>query len=294
MTTNLHPASPETILARLGKPRDEIARLADDHTMAVQAWLSTRAPQARCLEGIGVTAGSTGLAVSLLNLALGGHYPPGTSNETVAAEIKAVKAFFTDQGVPWYWWLGPCSHPPDMDRRLERHGLADDRPPLPALVAPLPAHFLPLNPDVQIWLAASRADLEAASTIRRIAFRFPDGADKRHPVAHDYFEAMADDWLNGDPARLYLARLPGGPPAAIGALIIGAGLPGVYVMATLPEWGRRGLGKAILARILSDAAADGHTLIVLTASQFGYPLYRQFGFEHIFDYAIYRPTQKGP
>jgi GNAT superfamily N-acetyltransferase len=101
---------------------------------------------------------------------------------------------------------------------------------------------------------------------------------------------MADDWLNSDPARLYLARLPGGPPAAIGALIMGAGLPGVYVMATLPEWSRRGLGKAILARILSDAAADGETLIVLTASHFGYPLYRQFGFEHIFDYAIYRPT----
>jgi predicted N-acetyltransferase YhbS len=60
-------------------------------------------------------------------------------------------------------------------------------------------------------------------------------------------------------------------------------------MATLPEWGRRGLGKAILARILTDAAADGHDLIALTAGVKGYPLYRQFGFEHIFDYAIYRP-----
>jgi predicted acetyltransferase len=61
-------------------------------------------------------------------------------------------------------------------------------------------------------------------------------------------------------------------------------------MATLPEWSRRGLGKAILARILADAAADGHRLIVLTASSRGYRLYRQFGFEHIFDYAIYRPV----
>jgi len=273
---------------------DEITRMADDHTMAVQAWLSTRAPQARRFQGIGVTAGSSGLAVPLLNLALGGHYPPETSDGTVAAEIKAVKTFFAANNVPWYWWLGPYPQPPDMALRLERHGLTDDRSPLPALVAPLPAHFPPLNPDAQVWLAASQADLEAASTIRRIAFRFPDGADKRHPVAHDYFEAMANDWLNGGPARLYLARLPDGPPAAIGALIMGAGLPGVYVMATLPEWTRRGLGKAILARILSDATVDGHTLIVLTASQFGYPLYRQFGFEHIFDYAIYRPTQKGP
>ena len=99
---------------------------------------------------------------------------------------------------------------------------------------------------------------------------------------------MSDDWLCGDPARLYLARLGNGPPAAIGALIMGAGIPGVYVMATLPEWGRRGLSKAILARILSEAAAEGHDMTALTAGPKGYPLYRQFGFEHIFDYTIHR------
>ena len=59
-------------------------------------------------------------------------------------------------------------------------------------------------------------------------------------------------------------------------------------LATLPEWRRCGLAKAILARILSDAVAEGHNLAVLTASRFGYPLYRQFGFERVFDYAIYQ------
>ncbi|MBI1878765.1 MAG: GNAT family N-acetyltransferase, partial [Chloroflexi bacterium] len=67
----------------------------------------------------------------------------------------------------------------------------------------------------------------------------------------------------------------------------GAELPGVYVMATLPEWGRQGLGRAILARILAQAAAEGHSLIMLTAGDQGYPLYRRFGFEHIFDYNIF-------
>lgn len=277
-------ASPETIEARMGKSWDEVARLADDHTMAVQAWLPTRTPQAVRFDGLGVTAGSSGIPVPLLNLALGSCYPPETSDGVIGAEIEAVKAFFTDRGMPWYWWLGPFPSPSDMSRRLERHGLVFDHPPLPAMVAPLPAQFPLLNPEAQVWPAASRADLEAASTIRRIAFRFPDD------VALDYFEAMADDWLNGDPARLYLARLPDGPPAAIGALIMGAGMPGVYVMATLPEYRCRGLGKAILARILSDAAADGHNLIALTAGKLGYPLYRQFGFEHVFDYSIYRPA----
>jgi GNAT superfamily N-acetyltransferase len=154
------------------------------------------------------------------------------------------------------------------------------------MVASLPSGQSPaLDPGVRVWQAAHRADLEAASTIRRIAFRFPDGA------ALDYFEAMEDDWLRGDPARLYLARLDDGPPAAIGALIVGAEMPGVYVMATLPDWGRRGLGKAILARILAEAVTAGHDLIALTAGSQGYPLYRQFGFERVFDYSIYRPRE---
>jgi GNAT superfamily N-acetyltransferase len=279
------PSAPETLADRLCMPGDEIVRLADEHTIAVQAWLSTRARHAVRFDGLGVTAGSSGYMVTLLNLALGGNYPPGTSDTLIGSEIEAVKAFFADRGVPWYWWLGPHPRPSDMGERLERHGLAFDRPSLPAMVALLPARCPPLNPDAQVWRATSRTDLAAASTIRRTAFRFPEDA------ALDYFEAMAGDWLRGNPARLYLVRLPGGPPAAIGALILGAGVPGVYVMATLPEWRRRGLGKAILARILSDAAADGHHLIVLTASRFGYPLYRQFGFEHVFDYAIHRPAK---
>lgn len=277
-------ASPETIQARMGKSWEEIARLIDDHTMAVQAWLPMRAPQAKRFEGVGVTAGSSGIPVPLLNLALGSHYPPETNDEEIVSEIEAVKTFFADQGVPWYWWLGPFPRPSDMAQRLERHGLVFDRPALPAMASPLPARFPSLNPDAQTWLATNQADLQAASAIRRIAFRFPAG------IALDYFEAMSDDWLRGDPARLYLARLADGPPAAIGALIMGAGLPGVYVMATLPEWRNRGLGKAILAHILSDATVDGHSLIGLTAGVLDYPLYRQFGFEHVFSYSIYRPS----
>jgi GNAT superfamily N-acetyltransferase len=271
----------------IGRPWDEVIYLADKHTMAVQGWLASRTPAGARFKGLGVSASASGLGVQFLNLALGGDFPPGTSGEVIEDEIEAVKTFFANRGVDWYWLLGPIPRPPDIGKRLERHGLTLDPPPLPALVAPLPARFPELDPDVQVWRATGRADLETASTIRRIAFRFPEGE------ALDYFQAMGDDWLNGASARLFLARLRDGPSAAIGALIMGVGLPGVYVMATLPEWSRRGLGKAILARILSEAAAEGHDMIVLTASNYGYPLYRQFGFEHVFDYALYGLSRQG-
>jgi ribosomal protein S18 acetylase RimI-like enzyme len=69
---------------------------------------------------------------------------------------------------------------------------------------------------------------------------------------------------------------------------MGNGLPGVYVMATLTQAQGQGLGKAILTRLLSQAAAEGHRLIVLTAGARAYSLYRKFGFEHIFEYTLFR------
>jgi GNAT superfamily N-acetyltransferase len=268
---------------RFEQPEAEVALLAHRHTMAVQAWLTTRSPQAGRFDGIGVRAGSSGLPVPLLNLALDSDFPPESSDETIASEIQAVKAFFAARGVPWSWWLSPFASPADMGQRLRQHGLTTDRPPLPAMVAPLPSEAFIPDPVIDVYRAETLADLHAASTIRRLAFAFPEGA------ALDYFEAMPADWLADEsPARLYLARIKDGPPAAIGALIMGLDVPGVYVMATLPGWGRQGLGKAILHRILGQASADGHHLVILTASRYGEPLYRQFGFETLFGYEIFK------
>ena len=142
------------------------------------------------------------------------------------------------------------------------------------------------DPLIRVWKAREVEDLKAASFIRHTGFRFPDG------IGLGYFEAMPDSWLDPDGlARLYLAARGDGPPAAIGALIYGADMPGVYVMATLPEWQQKGLGKAILAHIMNEAAHANAPIIGLTASPLGFRLYSQFGFEHLFDYRIYHaPT----
>ena len=267
------------------QPWEDIARIADAHTLRVQRWLSSRAPNAVTFDGLGTRVASTGLKIRLLNQALGAHYPPDTSPEAIHTEIKRLKTFFAQRGVGgWYWWLGPFStraHLPDL---LKTHGLEYDGIGLPCMVALLPPiHHPPIPPDITVWRAKTLADLQSASTIRRIAFKFPDGE------ALTYFDDMPEDWL-GDrsPAQLFLARAGKGEPATIGALILAEGVPGVYVMATLPKWGRRGLGAAILARIMDEATRQGHQMIVLTASKLGHGLYRKFGFEHIFDYAIFK------
>ncbi|GAB4581395.1 MAG: hypothetical protein Fur0022_41420 [Anaerolineales bacterium] len=266
-----------------------IAHLADTHTLRVQHWLSSRAPNAVTFEGLGTRVASTGLKIRLLNQALGAHYPPDIPPALIHNEIERVTAFFTARGTGGYWWLGPFSTPANIFDLLKSHGLEYDGVGLPCMVAPLPCEPMPaFPPEITVWQAQSLKDLQTASTIRRIAFRFPDGE------ALTYFDDMPDDWLGDQsPAKLFLARAGESVPAAIGALILaegapGTSVPGVYVMATLPEWGRRGLGSAILARIMEEAAQQSHKFIVLTASKFGFDLYRKFGFERIFDYAIFK------
>ncbi len=281
------PSDLARIAERLRLSPTELIDRADRHTMDVQAWLSSRSPTAKRFLGQGIRASSTGIHVPLLNLALGAAFPTDAQLSDVDAEIEAVKAFFRERGVPWYWWMGPHPQPTDLPARLEQHEIMCDSPLLPTMVAAL-KDYVPdaapsAPPEVRTWRATTLDDLRAASTIRRSAFRFPEG------TALDYFEAMPESWLNNPDARLYLSAR-GDAPAAIGALIMGAGIPGVYVMASIPVQQRSGLGKAVLRAIMQDAMESGIDMIVLTASSRGFGLYRQFGFVHIFDYQIFRPA----
>lgn len=273
----------EELLARFGKPRSELIQLVERHTLTVQAWLSSRSPQAAKFVGKGVKASSTGFKIPLLNLALGCGFPAGISAEEIDKEIQAVIGFFVERNVPWYWWMSAQPSPENIAQILERHGLAYDAPPLPAMLASLEERSSPTYDEtVCVWRARSLKDLQAASKIRRIAFKFPDNE------AITYFEDMPSDWLDdSSPAQLFLAGRDESEPVSIGAVIEGAGIPGVYVMATLPEHHRKGYGKAILTRLLAEAKSAGGKMIALTASKAGFGLYSQFGFYHLFDFDFY-------
>ena len=270
--------TPEAVQKRLGFPREEVVRAIEVNSREAHAWLTTRSPTAAAYRHDTFCAGSTGLPSQILNFALGGHLAPDEIDPT----IEAVKAFYAARGAPWMWWLGEDYSPADLGAHLERHGLpwVED---LPALACRLPAKAVHGIPEIGLTRPArTAADLEAAGLIRQRAFRMRE-------EVRTYFSATADDWLRGDPARVFLAEVDGAA-AALGILVVVEEVAGVYVMATLPAYRRR-LGWAILARLLTTAADEGYDLAILTASRFGYPLYRAAGFEHLFDYRIYCPPE---
>jgi len=279
-------ASQETVYKVFGKTRDELTTIIDKHTLSVQAWLSSRSPQAETFQGRGIRVSSTGFKVPLLNLALGCKFPLGTSEEKIKEEIESVKAFFARRNVPWYWWMNASPTPQNIRSLLEKHGLEYDVEPLPAMAASLKSDMtaFPGYPEnIRIWQAGTIKDLRAASRIRRLAFKFREGE------ALTYFEDMSADWLENDSVKLFLAGESESEPASIGALIFDEGIPGIYVMATLPDHHRKGYGKAILTRLLREAAAGGNEIAALTASKAGFGLYSQFGFHHIFGFDFYLP-----
>lgn len=280
------PAPKEAIIKVFGKTRHEMIALMDRHTLSVQGWLSSRSPQAVTFQGKGIRASSTGFRIPLLNLALGCNFPSNTSEKEIDEEIERVKTFFLKRNIPWYWWMSASPIPKRANKMLESHGLALDRPQLPAMAVSLTENgkHPKYSEEIHVWEARSVNDLKAASMIRRIAFRFPEWE------ALHYFEDMVSDWLENPSVKLFLAGENRSKPVSIGALILAEGIPGIYVMATLPEHHRKGFGKAILTRLLSEAVSGGHQIAVLTASRAGFGLYSQFGFHHIFSFDIYTHT----
>jgi GNAT superfamily N-acetyltransferase len=109
------------------------------------------------------------------------------------------------------------------------------------------------------------------------------GAEGR--VAHEIicevfyvpFAPMAR-WTTENPAfQLYLTSLADRPVSALATLRDGETV-GVYHVATLPGYRRRGLAGRLLALALSEARASGARLATLTATPEAHMLYESLGF----------------
>lgn len=80
---------------------------------------------------------------------------------------------------------------------------------------------------------------------------------------------------------------------ATSQLVMGEGAAGVYYVATLAGWRRRGFGEALTRHALSEGQRYGCSITSLQASPMGHPIYEQMGFKDVGRYVTYVPALDG-
>jgi GNAT superfamily N-acetyltransferase len=203
-------------------------------------------------------------------------YRTRLTTETAEAAIQAAIVRGRTRGVSLLWWTGPASRPLDLGARLERYGFQSSEMEH-GMAVDLQA-IKDSQPDLTSLTIEPIQDLETLKTwchIFVVGFGFPADA-----------ESSFLDWFSYLPLRSYLGRL-NGEPVATSSVFYGAGVAGIYNVATLSDARRRGIGAAMTLTAMRAGRAAGYRAAILQASEMGAPVYRKLGFQKYCDIGIY-------
>jgi len=189
------------------------------------------------------------------------------------ARIEEILAQYQQRGLPQVWMIGPSSQPSDLGERLQKHGLSylGGYPGMVArLTPPMAASSWPDG--FSICQVSDEDRLKEWLSIVSIAYAHP--AFVSQALFELYLSLITRE---ESPCRLYLGFLKG-TAAAASLLLSGETVAGIFSVATLPQFRRRGLGRAITLATMQQAQAMGYTLAALASTQMGINVYRGLGF----------------
>ena len=213
---------------------------------------------------------------------------PDQVDETVDATL----AWFKARNAPFlFWWTGLTTTPSDLGERLMARGLISMEEQAqqfalgiqstaagaPGMVADLramnEAALTQTPPGFTVEEVQDEAGLYNFKYVLIQGYQMPDWA------AQAWVDAALRLGTGRTPWRMYLGRL-NGQPVATHILMNGAGVAGVYGVATLPAARGRGIGGAITLQPLLAARDEGYRYAVLFATEMGIHAYQRIGFRH--------------
>ena len=171
-------------------------------------------------------------------------------------------------------WLEPHLQRSDWDSYLAEHGFgfSDGTPGMAVDLNSLPE--TPARPKgLEIRIVEDEDEMRAWAHVFTPGYGLPA----------DWENMIFEVWLGlglDFPVRNYLGYLDG-ELLSTSTLFYGAGVAGIYDVATLPEARGGGLGSALTLAPLLDARRAGYRIGVLQSSEMGYGVYQKMGFRHL-------------
>lgn len=213
----------------------------------------------------------TGLPIGMFNGCI-------VAGQAAARDVDAALEWVTGRDVPFQLWIHEELTDP-LAPTFRQRGMEQDAWLMPQMVLrPVPEPPSPA-PEVTVKVVS---DGESLDNFRGVFVK----AGVSEQVARRLFAASFAADADVQAMVASLDDRPVGTSLAIRTDEVA----GVYAVETLPDARRRGVGTAATWAAVSAGRAWGCEVVVLQASEMGFPVYRAMGFRTIVRYAIFRPS----
>lgn len=263
----------------MSPPDPALLAALDTNLVTHSSWIARRLPGMEVVDEDGLVLVDSGLVCDTFNFVSRAHL----TDANVRAGVDRALRWFRSRGRPFSWWVGPADTPPDLGHILEQEGLeaAESELAMAAPLAGLPRVAVPEG--LEVMRALTPGQIGDFAVINAANWSPPD------PNVVEFYARATG--LLADPAcplRLYVGYVHG-RPVATSEVTLAGGVAGVYNVATLASWRRRGIASAVLRAALADAAAGGVDTAVLQAAPDGVGVYRRLGFVPFGHIQEYKP-----